>query len=68
MTEPETEPQVDEHYLELLGQSRLPQWYLPAAMPGPRKPWVRLFAALVIGCFVGATVCGVCLTYGASLP
>jgi hypothetical protein len=58
------EPQVDPHYLELLHGSRLPSAYLPAAMSGPQKSWVRASAAVVIGCFVGATTCGVCLTYG----
>lgn len=54
----------DEHYLELLRSSKLPQAYLPPAMPGPQKPWVRLSASIVIGIFVLATALGICLTYG----
>lgn len=61
------EPQVDPHYLDLLRGSKLPQAYLPPMMVGPRKPWIRVFAAIVIGCFLAATTCGVCLTYGISL-
>jgi hypothetical protein len=60
----ENEPQPDPHYLALLQGSKLPPSYLPPRMPGPQKPWVRVFAALVIGCFLGASICGVCLTYG----
>lgn len=58
------EPEVDPHYLELLRGSRLPQAYLPSAMAGPQKPWVRVCAGLVIAVFVLATLYGVCLTYG----
>ncbi len=58
------EPQVDPHYLALLHGSRLPSAYLPPAMHGPQKTWVRASAAVVISAFVGATTCGVCLTYG----
>ena len=65
--EQDAEPQVDPHYLELLHGSRLPNAYLPPAMRGPQKPWVRTSAAVVISCFVGATTCGVCLTYGLHL-
>ena len=54
----------DEHYLDLLRTSKLPQAYLPAAMPGPQKPWVRASASVVIGVFLLATVLGICLTYG----
>ena len=35
-----------------------------AAMHGPQKGWVRVSAGVVISCFLGATTCGVCLTYG----
>ena len=58
------EPQPDPHYLALLRGSKLPQSYLPPAMPGPQPSWVRWFATLLIVCFVGATAVGVCLTYG----
>ena len=58
------EPQVDPHYLELLHGSKLPAAYLPPAMSGPQKGWVRVSAGVLIGCFAGATTCGVCLTYG----
>jgi hypothetical protein len=58
------DPQVDPHYLELLRGSKLPQAYLPPAMAGPQRPWVRVAATIVIGVFLLATVCGVCLTYG----
>lgn len=54
----------DPHYLELLRTSKLPQAYLPAAMPGPQKPWVRAAAGVVIAVFLLATVLGICLTYG----
>ena len=54
----------DPHYLELLRSSKLPQAYLPAAMPGPQKPWVRAAATVVIGILMFATVLGICLTYG----
>ena len=57
-------PEVDPHYLDLLRGSKLPEAYLPSAMAGPKQPWVRLSATLVIGVFLLATVCGVCLTYG----
>jgi hypothetical protein len=69
MTEREVtdEPQVDPHYLELLRGSKLPSAYLPPMMAGPRKPWIRVCAAIVIGCFLAATTAGVCLTYGLHL-
>ena len=54
----------DPHYLELLRRTKLPDYYLPASMAGPRKPWVRVAAAVVIGVFLLATASGVCLTYG----
>lgn len=54
----------DPHYRELLRSSKLPQAYLPAMMPGPQKPWIRVAAALVIGIFGFATTLGICLTYG----
>ena len=60
----QSEPQPDPHYLALLHGSKLPQAYLPAAMSGPQKPWVRVCATIVIACFVGATAYGTCLTYG----
>ena len=56
--------EVDPHYLELLRGSKLPQAYLPAAMAGPQKPWVRVFALVLIAVFFFATVSGICLTYG----
>ncbi len=59
-----TEPQPDPHYLELLRGSTLPQAYLPPAMTGPHKRWVRVSATVVISAFVGATAYGTCLTYG----
>jgi hypothetical protein len=33
-------------------------------MAGPHQPWTRTAAWLLIGIFLTATVCGVCLTYG----
>ena len=54
----------DPLYDQLLRRTKLPESYLPATMPGPQKPWVRVSAALVIGVFLLATACGVCLTYG----
>lgn len=57
-------PEVDPHYLELLRGSKLPAAYLPPMMTGPRKPWIRVAALIIIGVFFLATVSGVCLTYG----
>jgi hypothetical protein len=54
----------DPHYLELLRGSKLPAAYLPPMMGGERKPWIRIGALVLIACFLAATVCGVCLTYG----
>jgi hypothetical protein len=61
---PDSEP--DPHWLEMrdAARSKLPDYYLPPAMPGPRPGWTRGAALLLIGIFFGATVCGVCLTYG----
>lgn len=58
---------MDPHYQELLRSSKLPQSYLPAAMGGPQKPWIRAVSAVIIGVFLFATFCGVCLTYGPGL-
>ncbi len=60
----EGEPQVDPHYLELLRGSKLPQAYLPPAMAGPQKAWVRTSSVVLIAVFLLATTYGVCLTYG----
>lgn len=60
----EVEPQPDPHYLELLRGNRLPNAYMPPAMVGPQKRWVRVAAAIVIACFLTATSFGICLTYG----
>jgi hypothetical protein len=54
----------DPHYLELLRGSKLPEAYLPPMMSGPQKPWIRIWAAILIVLLVGATAAGVCLTYG----
>lgn len=54
----------DPHYLDLLRSSKLPQAYLPAAMAGPQKTWVRAAASVIIGVLMLATVLGICLTYG----
>ena len=54
----------DPHLDELMRRTKLPEAYFPAAMAGPQKPWVRVAASVVIGVFVLATVCGICLTYG----
>jgi hypothetical protein len=64
---PDVDPQaqVDPHWLELRGSSILPPVYMPPVMPGTRKPWTRAIALILIAIFVGATVAGVCLTYGA---
>ena len=62
--EPGSEP--DPHWLELRDAQRtkLPESYLPPVMPGPRPSWTRAAALLLIAIFLGATVAGVCLTYG----
>jgi hypothetical protein len=60
---PDAEP--DEHWLELRPSDwKLPVAYLPPAMPGPHASWTRRAAWLLILIFLGATVSGVCLTYG----
>ena len=65
---PDAEPgsELDPHWQELRDASRtkLPESYLPPSMPGPRPGWARIAALLLIAVFVGATVAGVCLTYG----
>jgi hypothetical protein len=33
-------------------------------MAGPHQGWTRAAAVLLVAVFLGATVCGVCLTYG----
>jgi hypothetical protein len=58
------QPQPDPHYLELLRGSKLPQAYLPPMMAGPKKPWIRVAALLMVALFLLATGYGVCLTYG----
>jgi hypothetical protein len=60
----DAEPEVDPHYLELLRGSKLPAAYLPPMMAGPRKPWIRVAALIIIGVFCLATFSGICLTYG----
>lgn len=54
----------DPHYLELLRGSKLPESYLPPTMAGQQKPWVRIWAAVLIAALLGATAAGICLTYG----
>lgn len=61
---PDEEPQVDPHYLELVEGTRMPQAYLPAAMRGPRKRWIRVVATVVIVCFLATTAYGVWVTFG----
>jgi hypothetical protein len=64
--DPEAEP--DPHWLELRRtESKLPASYMPPAMGGEHPRWAKAAALLVIGVFLGATVCGVCLTYGIGL-
>ncbi|HUR50856.1 MAG TPA: hypothetical protein VMZ11_01915 [Mycobacteriales bacterium] len=65
--EPDSEP--DPHWLELrkASQGRLPESYMPPAMGGHHAGWTRAASLLLIGIFLGATVCGVCLTYGVHL-
>lgn len=60
--DPTSEP--DPHWLELRGTTKLPESYLPPAMGGPRPPRAHAAAWVLIGLFVLATACGVCLTYG----
>ena len=55
----------DEHWRELRPDDwRLPEAYLPPAMAGPHASWTRTAAWVLIGVFLSATLCGVCLTYG----
>jgi len=61
--EPDAEP--DRHFLELRPDSwKLPDSYMPPAMAGPHRTWTRAAACVLVLVFLGATVCGVCLTYG----
>jgi hypothetical protein len=61
--EPGAEP--DPHWQELRPEGwKLPDSYLPPAMAGPHSAWRRQAALLLILVFLGATVSGVCLTYG----
>ncbi len=59
--------ELDPHWLDLRGGSVLPAVYMPPAMPGPtpRPAWLQAVATLLVVVFLGATVAGVCLTYGA---
>jgi len=60
---PDAEP--DPHWLELRPDGwKLPVSYLPPAMAGPHQGWTRAAALVLVAVFLGATVCGVCLTYG----
>ena len=57
--------ELDPHWLELKPDSwKLPESYMPPAMAGPHQTWTRTAACVLIAVFLGATVCGVCLTYG----
>ena len=64
--EPEPGSEPDPHWLELraAGRTKLPESYLPPTMPGPRPWWARGAALVLIAVFLGATIAGVCLTYG----
>lgn len=55
---------VDEHWQELRRGGPLPTAYMPPAMAGPRRPSLRVVAGVLVGVFMLATFCGVCLTYG----
>ncbi len=60
--------EVDPHWQALLGRvSALPAAYLPPTMPGIRPRWMRASAGVLVGAFMSATACGVCLTYGPHL-
>jgi hypothetical protein len=49
---------------------RLPAWYMPAPMPGPRHftGWrgrlVRFNVGIIVASFLTITACGLCNTYG----
>jgi hypothetical protein len=63
---PDVEPDAvpDEHWQELRPDAwKLPDAYMPA-MSGPHQAWTRAAALVLIAVFLGATMCGVCLTYG----
>ena len=63
--EPDEGSEPDPHWLELRRTPwRLPESYMPPAMAGPKPWWARAAAWLLVGLFLGATVLGVCLTYG----
>jgi hypothetical protein len=56
--------EIDQHWLELRGDSLLPTLYMPAIMPGQRSTLMRIVASGLIGVFMLATSLGICLTYG----
>jgi hypothetical protein len=55
---------VDPHFLALRGGGDLPFAYMPPAMPGGHRPWMRTVAVTLVAVFLAATAAGVCLTYG----
>ncbi len=60
--------EVDQHWRDLLGGvSEVPTAYLPLTMGGVRPRWMRTSAGVLVGAFLSATTCGVCLTYGPHL-
>jgi hypothetical protein len=48
------------------GDALLPDWYMPAPMPGGRRQtgWRRRVAAVVIASFLAIAASGLCSTYG----
>jgi hypothetical protein len=60
----DADAEIDQHWLELRGDSLLPTLYMPAIMPGQRSPLMRVVASGLIGVFMLATSLGICLTYG----
>jgi hypothetical protein len=64
---PDVDPDAvpDEHWLELRPSAwKLPEAYMPPVMGGAHPAWTRTAACVLIGVFLAATVCGICLTYG----
>ena len=55
---------IDPHWQELRTETPLPAIYLPSAMGGAHKSWIRASVWLLVSIFVTATTLGVCLTYG----
>ena len=55
---------IDPHWQDLRTETPLPAIYLPSAMGGAHKGWVRWSVWVMVFVFLTATSLGICLTYG----